>query len=243
MEVTILYFAAARELCGLSSETLSIPGNSANTRDVLSKVCDLHPRFAPYAPQMSLALNDELLHAQVNLKQGDQLAILPPVAGGCPLPPANTGTALLPATAAEPTRGDVRSTPLSVDEAMAAVTHPGAGGLNIFVGLVRDNADGLAVARLDYEAHKTLAEAELRKTLAEVAAEIPGTRIHAQHRIGELRIGDAAVVIAASAPHRQQAFEACRNALDRIKERVPIWKKEWEPDGATHWVNLADPTP
>jgi molybdopterin synthase catalytic subunit len=98
------------------------------------------------------------------------------------------------------------------------------------------------VAQLDYEHHPTLALQELRAVLSEVQAELAaeGVRLAATHRVGELVVGDLAVVVGASAPHRDAAFRGCRLAIDRIKERVPIWKKEWEPSGAAHWVNLDD---
>ncbi len=108
----------------------------------------------------------------------------------------------------------------------------------MFVGVVRDHADGKPVARLDYEAHPTLALVEMRRVLETVVAEFEGARVACIHRVGELTIGDLAVVVAASAPHRAEAFAACRAAIDRVKETVPIWKHEWEPSGAASWVNL-----
>ncbi len=110
----------------------------------------------------------------------------------------------------------------------------------IFTGIVRDHADGQAVARLDYEAHPEMATKEMRRVLEGIATEIPSVRFAATHRVGKLEVGDLAVVVAASAPHRAEAFAACRLAIDRIKETVPIWKKEWGPDGEAHWVNLEE---
>jgi len=99
-------------------------------------------------------------------------------------------------------------------------------------------ADGKRVSRLDYEAHESLAHEEMKRVLERVAAEHTGVRIAAVHRVGELAIGDVAVCVAASAAHRDDAFTACRKAIDRIKDAVPLWKKEWGPDGEAHWVNL-----
>ncbi len=104
--------------------------------------------------------------------------------------------------------------------------HSGAGGICIFHGVVRDHADGKPVERLDYEAHESLAEKEMKRVLEGVVAEHAGVRIAAVHRVGRLDVGDAAVCVAASAPHRDAAFAACRKAIDRIKETVPLWKKE-----------------
>jgi molybdopterin synthase catalytic subunit len=133
----------------------------------------------------------------------------------------------------------VRPEPLSLDEVVAAVSHPGAGGIATFLGVVRDTNDGRAVTRLEYEAYGTMAEAELRRITAEIAAELPGVRVAATHRIGSLAIGDAAVACAASAPHRAEAFQACRLLIDRIKSRLPIWKREHGPDGP-YWVGWED---
>jgi len=120
------------------------------------------------------------------------------------------------------------------------VLHPGAGGVALFVGTVRDHADGKPVARLDYEAHPELAEKDAIRVLAKITEEMPGVRLAMTHRVGKLLVGDLAVVVAASSAHRADAFEACRLVIDRVKETVPIWKKEWGPDGEAHWVNLAE---
>jgi len=223
MQIRVRYFAAARELAGCDEEEIHVEGARLCARDLLSLVAERHPRLSGYAERMRVAVNGELTSADHALGDGDVADVLPPVAGGNPV--ALVG---------------VRSTPLSIDECLAAVTHPGAGGVAIFTGIVRDHADGKAVARLDYEAHPDLAEKETTRVLAEIAQEMPGVRLAATHRVGELAVGDLAVVVAASAPHRAEAFAACRLAIDRIKETVPVWKKEWGPDGEAHWVNLEE---
>jgi molybdopterin synthase catalytic subunit len=134
---------------------------------------------------------------------------------------------------------DVRATPLSVDEVLALVRRPGAGGLAVFVGAVRDESAGRTVTRLEYSAYESMAKREMERIAIELEAEIPGVRVAAMHRTGSLEVGDAAVVCAASAPHRGEAFRACRELIDRIKSRVPIWKREIGPDGAA-WVGWED---
>jgi molybdopterin synthase catalytic subunit len=133
----------------------------------------------------------------------------------------------------------IRTEPLSLDEVCAEVSHAGAGGVATFLGVVRDHNDGRAVTLLEYEAYGTMAEAELAKILDEITNEIEGVRVAATHRVGALRVGDAAVVCAASAPHRGEAFRACRELIDRIKSRLPIWKREHGPDGP-YWVGWED---
>jgi molybdopterin synthase catalytic subunit len=136
-------------------------------------------------------------------------------------------------------RADLRETPLSLDEVVREVTRPGAGAVVTFVGVVRDENEGRAVTRLDYTAYDAMAKREMNAIVLELEAEIDGVRVSVIHRVGSLVVGDAAVVCAASAPHRGEAFRACRALIDRIKSRVPIWKREWGPDGAA-WVGWVD---
>jgi molybdopterin synthase catalytic subunit len=136
-------------------------------------------------------------------------------------------------------RIDLRETPLSLDEVMAHVSRPGAGGIATFIGVVRDESDGRAVTRLDYSAYAAMAKREMTAIADELEKEMAGVRVSAIHRIGSLGVGDAAIICAASAPHRGEAFKACRELIDRIKARVPIWKREYGPDGAA-WVGWVD---
>ena len=170
---------------------------------------------------MRLAINGDFAPPDAGVGPGDEVDVLPPVAGGAAV-----------------TLARIDDAPLSVDEVLAAVSHPGAGGIALFIGTVRDHADGLEVARLDYEAHPTLAAKELSRVLDWIANKRSGVRLVAGDRVGSLRVGDLAVVVAASAAHRAEAFEACRLAIERIKETVPIWKHEWDSAGSAHWVNL-----
>jgi molybdopterin synthase catalytic subunit len=130
----------------------------------------------------------------------------------------------------------VRDQPLDVGEVTAAVADPAAGGLNVFVGAVRDHDGGLDVRRLEYSAHPT-AEERLAEVAAEVAAEFDVIAVAAVHRVGVLEIGDLAVVSAVSAAHRGTAFDASRALIDRLKQRVPIWKHQVFADGSEEWVD------
>jgi molybdopterin synthase catalytic subunit len=129
----------------------------------------------------------------------------------------------------------IRDTPLSVDEVLRAVGDPGAGGTALFVGTVRDEDHERVVTRLSYSAHPS-AELELRAVMEKVAADFPVKAIAAVHRVGDLEIGDLAVVVAASCPHRGEAFEACRRLIDDLKAQVPIWKHQLFADGDAEWV-------
>jgi molybdopterin synthase catalytic subunit len=131
----------------------------------------------------------------------------------------------------------VRDTELSVDEVFRAVGHDSAGGTALFVGSVRDHdgASGVEVTGLGYSAHPS-AEAELRRVAEKVAADFPVSALAAVHRVGDLRVGDLAVVVAVSCPHRAEAFAACRRLIDDLKREVPIWKHQTFADGTEEWV-------
>ena len=126
--------------------------------------------------------------------------------------------------------------PLDPAALLAEARRDGDGGLTVFVGVVRDNADGRAVTEIKYEAYEPMAERELERIEEELSALHPGVRLVMRHRIGRLRVGEVAVVVAASAPHREEAFAACRAGIEEIKARVPVWKREWGPDGSV-WVD------
>jgi molybdopterin synthase catalytic subunit len=130
---------------------------------------------------------------------------------------------------------DVREAPLEVAEVLAAVSDATAGGLNVFVGAVRDHDNGQGVVRLEYTAHPSALE-RLAEVAEEVAAEFDAIALAAVHRVGILEVGDLAVVSAVSAAHRDQAFAASRALIDRLKERVPIWKHQLFTDGTEEWV-------
>lgn len=133
----------------------------------------------------------------------------------------------------------VRDTPLDLNEALAAVQADEVGGISVFVGTVRNHNEGRDVTLLEYQAYESMAEKQMRRIAEKIAEEIPGTRLAALHRVGSLKIGDAAVICVAATPHRDEAFRACRLLIDRIKEDVPVWKREHGPDGP-YWVGWED---
>jgi molybdopterin synthase catalytic subunit len=132
---------------------------------------------------------------------------------------------------------EVREEDLSLDEVVAAVRHPAAGGIATFVGVVREHDQGAAVDALDYSAHPTAPDV-LRQVAEEVAGHHAVIALAAVHRVGHLEIGDLAVVVAVSAAHRGAALEACRELIDTLKARVPIWKHQLFSDGSDEWVGL-----
>ena len=129
----------------------------------------------------------------------------------------------------------VRESALSLDEVRAAVADPAAGGIALFAGAVRDTDQDRGVTGLSYSAHPS-AEAELRRVAEVIAEKYPVIGIAAVHRVGDLAIGDLAVVLAVSCAHRAEAFDACRDLIDILKASVPIWKHQRFDDGTTEWV-------
>ena len=129
---------------------------------------------------------------------------------------------------------------LSWDAARAFVADPSAGGIVAFAGVVRDHADGAAVVGLDYEAYEEQAERRMADLAREVADRWPVCAVWMEHRVGSLAVGDDAVIVAVSAPHRDAAFEAGRYGIDTLKAEVPIWKREHWAAGGTHWPGTTD---
>lgn len=136
-------------------------------------------------------------------------------------------------------RVQLSKAPLSLDLVVASLSAPAVGALVTFLGTVRDMNEGRAVTLLEYEAYELMAVAEMRRIVGELELEWPGVSVAVHHRVGGLGVGDVAVICAASAPHRGEAFAACREAIDQIKARVPIWKREHGPDGP-YWVGWED---
>jgi molybdopterin synthase catalytic subunit len=136
----------------------------------------------------------------------------------------------------EPLLVRLSSEPLSVEDALAFIADPGAGGTCVFVGTVRDRSDAGDVTGLHYEAWGALATERLLEIAAEMLDRWSLRRVAILHRTGDLAVGDASVVVACSAPHRAEAFEACRHGIERLKKDVPIWKKEGLASGDARWV-------
>lgn len=162
--------------------------------------------------------NDELISMDAA-----EIALIPPVSGGMELPRHQGEHSVL------------SKAPLSSDQVIAAVSHENAGGINVFIGNVRKKSRGLTVTHLEYEAYPDMAIKAMDAICKSIESEIEGSKVCIHHRYGRLDIGEAAVIIAASAPHRAPAFDACRRAIESLKQEVPIWKKEFDEDGGT-WI-------
>jgi molybdopterin synthase catalytic subunit len=166
-----------------------------------------------------VAVNEQFAESDAGVGDGDRVALIPPVAGG------------------DHRLIELTDRPLLVSELIDAVAAPGQGATVVFIGHVRDHNDGKAVIRLDYEAYTEMVLAELAGIVARCEATADDVRVAVAHRVGTLAVGDTAVAIAASAPHRPEAFAACRDCIEQLKRDVPIWKRETSPDGE-EWIGL-----
>jgi molybdopterin synthase catalytic subunit len=219
VQVTVKWFGPLREATGSKELGVRLP-EGARLEDLAVILARQHEAFAELRPRLRAAVNQEIADFDHALADGDEVAFLPPVAGG---------------SGPEP-RCTLSDRPLDVGHVVARVLGPDAGGVVTFLGTVRDASRGHEIEHLEYEAYPQMAEREMEKIADEAAASWPGARVAMAHRTGHLAIGEIAVVIAAAAPHRAEAFAAARFAIDTLKERVPIWKKEVAVDGA-YWVD------
>jgi molybdopterin synthase catalytic subunit len=218
IRITVLYFAAARERVGVPREELELPSASPTVAEVLKLLSGKHPALAPLLPHLRVAVDQEFTGPETKVRPGAEVALIPPVAGGSGV-------------------FRVVDRPLVLDEVVQAVGGESYGGLVTFSGSVRNQTRGKRVLRLEYEAYAPMAEKKLAEIGQEAAAKWQGSRLAIVHRVGTLVPGELAVVIAAAAPHRAEAFDACRHAIERLKQDVPIWKKEFFEDGEV-WVGL-----
>ena len=215
MPVVVLYFAGARDAAGTAREALAdVPATVGELRRALAAA---RPALARVLARSRIAVDQEFAEDDTPLRDGAEVAVVPPVAGGAPL-------------------FRVVDRPLALAEVVEAVGGAGRGGVVTFTGTVRDETRGRRVLRLEYEAYVPMAE----RKLAEIGAAIArahGVEVAIVHRVGVLRPGDAAVVIACAAPHRTPAFRACEACIEALKRDVPIWKREVYEDGS-EWVGL-----
>jgi len=217
MRVLVRLFASYREAAGVGRMELELPPG-ATVKDAIFKILKDHPLIAE-GRQVVIAKNHDYVTPDEPLADGDEVALIPPVSGG-----ATTVAAIA-----------VSGSALSVDDVLAAVRDSGFGGIVVFLGTVRDRSRDKRVTHLEYEAYAEMAETKMREIAQRLEAKHGPLRLVMHHRVGDLAIGDIAVIVAAGAPHRDAAFTAARAAIDELKTVVPIWKKEHSDDGAV-WI-------
>ncbi len=216
MKIHLLAFASAGDALGTTETELEIPDGS-RVADLRERLDRDHPGLIPLWPRMAIALNGRIASADAELKDGVEVALLPPVSGGIE---AHVGLV---------------DEPIDTGQAVAAVSGPGRGAVVVFLGTVRDHHAGRPVEKLTYSAYRPMALEGLRRIVADLEATHQDLRAAIVHRLGEVPVGEASVVIAVGSPHRAAAYEASRTALERLKAEIPIWKREHYADGEAAW--------
>ena len=247
-EYSVLLFGGLQEAAGASSLQVKIAKNEDGVSvHELREICAREvPQLARWMPFVAVAVNREYSHKATRVFPADEIALLPPVAGGNQNAGGSENAGENQSTGGSESenfpRAAILNTPLDEAAMRAALERESAGGAGAiltFVGVVRDNArdnDGekREVEALEYSAYSPMAQASLEKIIDEIDARF-GAVCLIHHRVGRLEIGAASVVIAVASAHRDSAFEACRYAIEAIKREVPIWKKEFARDGS-YWV-------
>jgi len=217
--VRVRLFARLREQAGTDDENLELPLGST-VSDVYEALRRAHPALESNRNAVRAALNQEFADWDAVVADRDEVAFIPPVSGG-----AHGAGVLFELTAR----------PLDARRMETAVAHKGAGAICTFTGVVRDSSRGRAVTHLEYEAYGEMATAQMRKIADEIGERWPEARVAMAHRTGRLEVGEPSVVVSVSSPHRAEAIAACKWGIDRLKETVPVWKKEHATDG-TYWI-------
>jgi len=227
MKITLKLFGSLREAAAESTLQVELEEGSsvADLRNWLSR---RNPLVDKLGDRLAASINLEIAVSDAILQEGDEVAFLPPVAGG-------DGTRAVQDEVMTK-RCTISDQQLDEAEVISRVDGPDAGGIVSFVGNVRNHARGHTIEHLEYEVYPEMAEREMEKIADEASDQWPGTRVAIAHRVGRLEIGEAAVVVVAASAHRDAAFLACRFAIDTLKLRVPIWKREVATDGA-YWVD------
>lgn len=217
-DVTVLVFGPLRERVGV--DAIQVAG--ATVQDVWDEVVRRHPAAGVDAASVRAARNLSYCDWTTVVETGDQIAFIPPVAGG-----SEDRSAV---------RVWVTNAPIDVGSVIASAGSSRDGAVATFVGRVRDSSDGVAVHRMDYEAYAAMAEVEMRRIGQELYERGGVSTITIVHRTGSLLVGEASVIVVVAAPHRDTAFPVCREAMEMIKRTVPVWKREHRTDGA-RWVD------
>ncbi|RMF83559.1 MAG: MoaD family protein [Nitrospinota bacterium] len=219
MKVRAKFFAALQEITGQKEIDLEVPSGSTPV-DLFNTLCQRYPQMERFRDSLLFSINLEFVSPQDRLAEGDEIAFIPPVSGGAGMESTPKKRFL------------ITEDPLPVETLVDEVRTDASGAVVTFVGVVRNSFQGKPVHHLQYEAYKEMAEKKLEQIGTEVREKWPVEDMAIFHRVGKLDIGERSVVIVVAAPHRREAFAACEYAIDRLKEIVPIWKKEFWAGGA-----------
>lgn len=219
MKIKVLFFGLTHDLTGFTQEQVEVP-DGARLEDVCRRYEGRFPRLREVAGSLVTAVNQEIVERSWPLQDNDEVAFLPPVSGGAP----EVGE-----------RGDtygITREAISAEELVGSLKASADGAVVLFEGTVRDNLGGRQTLYLEYEAYEPMALGKMEEIALEARQKFHIDRIGMVHRVGRIEIGETSVAIAVTAAHRHAAFEACHYLIDRLKQVVPIWKKEYFADGA-----------
>jgi molybdopterin synthase catalytic subunit len=225
MQVRILFFGMLKDMAGRGCDLLTLPEH-ATLDDVVFHYEKITPKLREIAPSIAISINQEFAPPDSPLKEGDEIAFLPPVSGGASDSQSN---------------GDRRSCfivreKIDTQAVLAKLKHPADGAAVVFEGVVRDNTRGRRTFYLVYEAYEEMALKQMDGLIEQALQQFPIRAVSIIHRLGRLEIGETSVLIAVASAHRAAAFDACRWLIDTLKRIVPIWKREHFEDGAV-WAD------
>ncbi len=225
MQVRVLFFGMLKDMTGRSSDLLTLPGH-ATLGDVFIHYAEIDPKIRALAPSIAISINQEFAEPDSQLKEGDEIAFLPPVSGGWAdhKPVQQRHYCAI-----------VRQK-IDAEDVLAKLKQPADGAAVVFEGVVRDNTRGRHTLYLDYEAYEEMALKQMEALASQAIQRFPIRDVAVVHRLGRLEIGETSVLIAVASAHRAAAFDACRWLIDTLKRTVPIWKKEYFQDGAV-WAD------
>lgn len=230
MRIRLLAFASAGDALGAGEMDLDLP-EAARVADLRAWLDARYPSLAPLWPRLAVAVDGAIAKPDHPLAEGAEVALLPPVSGG-----SREGSV---AAVARP-RVELVDAPIDPQDVVARVASPACGAVLLFLGTVRDHSPGRApgtgaVLKLTYTAYRPMACQALGRIAADLERTTDGLRVAIVHRLGEIPVGETSVAIATAARHRAAAYEASRQALERLKSEVPIWKREHYANGEAAW--------
>jgi len=223
MKVRVKFFGILKADAGDGTIEMDIGDTDETILGILKEIEARFPQLKPRMDTLAYAVNHEFVDVDYALSDGDELALLPPVSGG-------SGK-----------MSRITEAPLKLDDLIAETEDHSSGALIVFAGVVRNHNEGQAVDGMTYEADVPLAEKVLAEIESEALSEFSVHHCRIQHRIGSLKLGETSVIIVVRSPHRAEAYEASRYAIEELKRRAPIWKKEHYLGGASHAARSAVP--
>lgn len=229
MKLSVLLFAGVAERIGQSNIELNID-HAATVNELKEYLAEAYPEASTLIRSSLIAINMDYAPGHVVINEGDEVALIPPVSGG--EDHTHSSDSIQQTHSSDDGLYSIGHAPLSIEETSAKVITANHGATLTFIGTTREMTGDQRTVHLEYEAYIPMALSTMKKIGDEIIEKWPGTRCAISHRLGKVDIAETSVVIAVSSPHRNDAYEASRYAIERLKQIVPIWKKEIWEDGS-----------